>query len=226
VSTPPAAPARRGLQQWAGLAGVAYVVLFIGGVIFASNGQPDNGGAPLKLIHYYKDSGNRDKIYIGFLIVVIGIFFFIWFLSALRQYLRAIDGDGLLTGVATIGGAVSASLTLAGFGLESAIKTMSDDTFHHQVYPSLIHAADDAGYVMHAAGDVGMAALMIAASLAAMRAVVVPRWAGWLGVVSGVLAIFAVFFFPMILVALWVIVVGVLLFRATPPLAARPAAAV
>jgi len=67
--------------------------------------------------------------------------------------------------------------------------------------------------------------MMIAASLAVMRAALIPPWAGWLGVVSGILALFSIFFFPQALIAIWVLVAGWLLFRATPvPERAVPAA--
>ena len=130
--------------------------------------------------------------------------------------LSRIDGDGLVTAVATIGGAVYAGLTLAAFSLDTAIKTMSDDTFRHQVYPGLIHAADDAGYVMHAAGGVGAGAMIVAASLGFMRATLVPAWVGWVGVAIGIVAIVSILFIPMFLIALWLVVAGLLLYRAAP----------
>ena len=217
----PAPPRPRTLENWAGLGAVAYVLLFVGGLLLASLGQPDTSDPPAKLISYFSDSGHRDKIYYGWLIVVIGVFFFIWFVAALRQALRRIDPDGLLTNVATVGGTVYAALTLAAISLETAIKTMSDDTFRHQVYPGLVHAADDAGYVMHSVGDVGLGALIVAASLAAWRAARIPAWAGWLGVISGILAVFSIFFFPQILVALWLLAAGIALFRGPSPFAAQ-----
>jgi hypothetical protein len=226
MSQPGPAVQRRGLTQWAGLGGVAYVVLFIVGGILAFGGQPDLDAPPAEVIEYFSDSGNRDKIGFGWLIIVIAVFFFLWFLAALRQALRRIDGDDFLTNVATIGGVVYASLTLAGVSFGAAVKTMSDDTYRDQVFPELIHAADDASYVMHASGGVGVAALMIAASLAAMRARVIPSWLGWLGIASGVLAVFSITFFPQFLIAIWLLVAGVALFRAGDPPVEPPAAPV
>jgi hypothetical protein len=209
-------PVRRTLEQWGGLGAVAYVVLFAGGSILAYAGQPDTSEPPATLISYYGDSGHRDKIVIGWLIVVVGVFFFLWFLGALRQFLRRIDDQGMLPAVATVGGAVYAALTLAGRSVDMALKTMSDDTFRHQVYPELIHAADDAGYVLHAAGGAGLGALMISASVAAWKAARIPIWAVWLSTVFGVLAVFSVFFIPLFLNALWLLVAGFLLFWAPP----------
>jgi len=205
--------ARRGLERWWGLGGVLYVVLFIAGVVLSYNGQPDTDSPPAKLIAYYSKGSHRDKINWGWLLVVVGVFFFIWFLGALRQKLTRIDPAGNLTAVATLGGAVYAALTLAGTSVNAAIKTMSDDTFHHQVYPSLIHAADDAGYVLHSSGGVGVAALIIATTVAARRAGAIPGWVGVLSIIVGVLAILSIFFYPQVLIALWVLVAGVVLFR-------------
>ena len=208
---------RISLERWAGLGGVAYVVLFIVGVILAvGGGQPDNDSAPDVVSAYYRDSGHRDRISVGWILVVLAIFFFLWFLSSLRQTLRRLDGDGFLTMLATIGGAIYAALALAAISVDMAIRTMSDDTFQHTVYPGLIHAAGDLGYILHSSGGIGAGSMMIAASLAAQRARAVPAWAGWAGVVAGVLALGSIFFFPQFLIAVWLLIVSVLLFRATP----------
>jgi hypothetical protein len=209
----PAAARGRGLEQWAGLGGVAYVVLFIVGAILAFGGQPNGDADPATVQAYFADSGHRDRISVGWILIVLGLFFFLWFLSSLRQRLRRLDG-GLLTTLASIGGIVYAALALASISISSAIQTMSDDTFRHTVYPELIHAANDVGYVMHATGGIGAGAMMIAASVVALRARVVPGWLGWVGVVAGILALGSIAFFPQLLIALWVLVAGVLLFLA------------
>ena len=53
-----------------------------------------------------------------------------------------------------IGGTVYATLAFAALAVNQGIRTMSDDTYHHQVFPGLIHAANDASYVLRGArGD-------------------------------------------------------------------------
>jgi len=131
----------------------------------------------------------------------------------LRRAVRRWEGeDGFLTALTTIGGAIYATLAFAALAVNTGIRTMSDDTYHHTVYPGLIHAADDASYVMHATGGAGASAMIIAATLAAMRAAVVPKWAGWLGVAAGILALFSIIFFPQAAIALWILIVSGLLF--------------
>jgi hypothetical protein len=95
---------------------------------------------------------------------------------------------------------------------------MSDDTFQHRVFPELIHAADDAGYVMHATGAAALGAMIIAVSLAFMWGGVWPSWAGWLGVVVGILAIGAILFFTQFIFLLWILVVSVVMFLRGVPI--------
>jgi len=202
-----------GLVRWAVLGGVAYVVCFVVGVILIFNGAPDSSSAPGKIIAYYGKSGHRDRINIGWVVTGLGVFFFLWFLSALRRSVRLLEGDdGFLTGLTTVGGAIYASLTLAAIAVDTGIRTMSDDTYHHTVYPGLIHAADDASWVLHASGGVGLGAMIIAASLAALRVRAVPAWAGWLGIVVGILSLALIVFFPWFLAAIWILVVSVGMF--------------
>jgi hypothetical protein len=203
---------RGGLERWSALGAVAYVVLFIVGAIVSFSGQPDGDASPAEVIRYYSDSGHRDKVGVGWILVMLGVFFFLWFLTALRQALRRLEAEGFLTRLAWLGGAIYATLTATAISLEMAIKTMSDDTFRDQVYPDLIHAAGDAGYIIHAAGGVGIGTTMIAASIVALRARVIPAWAGWVSAAAGVLSLASIVFFPQFLIALWLLIVGVLLF--------------
>jgi hypothetical protein len=46
-----------------------------------------------------------------------------------------------------------------------------------------------------------------------------PKWAGWVGVAVGILSLASVIFFPQFLFLLWILVVSVVLFRSTKPIA-------
>jgi hypothetical protein len=213
VSTLPSTRTSAGLARWAALGGVLYVVLFIIGSILLFAGSPDGDASPAKVVDWYSDSGHRDRISVGWILAGLGVFFFLWFLSSLRRAVQRYEGDdGFLTALTTIGGAVYATLAFAALAVNMGIRTMSDDTFGDQVFPGLIHAANDASYVLHATGGAGASAMIIAASVAAMRAAAVPGWAAWLGVVAGILALASIAFFPQLAIALWILVVSVLLF--------------
>jgi hypothetical protein len=202
----------RGIERWAALGGIVYVALFIVGLIVSENGQPGGDASPAKVMAFYSQSSHRDRIALGWLIMLVGFLFFIWFLAALAQAVRRLTADALLTRITLIGGTVYAALGIAGGSLSTAIKTMSDDTYKHQVYPELIHLASDGGYVLHSGGGVGAAAMMIAVGVAALRARSLPTWLCWLGVVAGISAIFSIFFIPWLVIAVWLVVASILLF--------------
>ncbi len=202
------------LTRWAGLGAILYVILFIVGFIVAFHGEPSTKSAPAKLIAYYSRGSHRSSIHLGVFLILIGVFLFFWFLGALRQTVRSLAGEGLLAVVTTVGGAVYGALTLAAFAVDDAIKTASNDTYHHQVSPQLIPVADDAAYLLHSFGGVGAAAMMIATSLACLQARALPRWLCWLSVAAGLSAIVSFLFIPWFVIAIWLIVAGVLVFRA------------
>jgi hypothetical protein len=203
---------RTGFARWAALSGAVYVVLFVIGTIVLFSGAKGGDDPPAVVIKWYSDSGHRDRVNFGWILVGLSIFFLLWFVAALRRAVSAGDRDGILTQVVGLGGGIYAAVALVGVALNAGIRTMSDDTFQHRVYPELIHAADDAGYVIHASGAAGLAAMIIAASVAFMSRGTWPKWAGWLGIVIGVLSLAAIVFFPQFLFLAWILVVSVLMF--------------
>jgi hypothetical protein len=207
----------RSVAGWAILGGVLYVVLFVIGAIVLFSGAPDTSSAPAKIIAWYSDSGHRDRVNIGWILITLSVFFLLWFVAALRRAVSVVDTEGILTGVVGIGGAVYAALAFASVALTDGLRTMSDDTYQHRVFPELIHAADDVGWVMHATGAVALGAMIIAASLAFMWGGVWPSWAGWVGVVVGVLSLASVAFFPQFLFLLWILVVSIVIFMQSRP---------
>ena len=202
----------RSVARWAVLGGVLYVILFVIGTIVTFSGAPSGDAAPAKVIQWYSDSGHRDRIHIGWILIGLAVFFLLWFIGALRRAVSAVDGEGILTGVVSLGGGIYAALALASVALSDGIRTMSDDTYQHRVFPELIDAAGDATWVMHATGAAALGVMIIAASLAFMWGAVWPSWAGWLGVVVGILALASIAFFPQFLFLLWILVVSLWMF--------------
>jgi hypothetical protein len=199
------------LQRWSLLGGALYVVLFILGTILAFGDQPDTSSSPDKVRAYWSVASHRAKVNVGWLLVGIGVLFFIWFVAALRQRIRDAD-SGFLSSIVLIGGAVYATTTMAAFSINAGLKTMSDDTFHHTVYPELIHAGDDVSWVVHAGGAVGIASLIIATSIASMRLGRLGRGLGITSIVAGVVSLGAIAFFPAFIIALWILITSIVMF--------------
>ncbi|HEX9599287.1 MAG TPA: hypothetical protein VF963_07910 [Gaiellaceae bacterium] len=202
----------RNVARWAVLGGLVYVVLFVIGTILLFNGAPSGDSTPAKLIQWYSDSGHRGRIHVGWILIGLSILFLLWFIGALRRAVSVVDGEGILTGMVSLGGGVYAALALASVALSDGVRTMSDDTYQHRVFPELIHAADDATWILHATGAAALGVMIIAASLAFMWGAVWPKWAGWLGVVVGILALASIAFFPQFLFLLWILVVSLWMF--------------
>ncbi|MDX6436525.1 MAG: hypothetical protein QOK34_1359 [Gaiellaceae bacterium] len=215
----PAAPVGRprSAARWPYLGGIIYVVLFVIGTVMLFSGSPSSGAAPAKVIKWYSDSGHRDRINVGWILIGLSLFFLLWFVSALRRSVSLVDAEGVLTGVVGLGGGIYIAVAAASVALSDGIRTMSDDTYQHRVFPELIHAANDVGWVMHATGALGLAAMIIAASLAFMWARAWPTWAGWLGVVVGILSLASVAFFPQFLFLLWILIVSIVMYMRTTP---------
>ena len=220
------------MRAWSSLGGIAFSVLIVVGAILLFDGPSDS--SPAKMAAYYGSAGKRSHIHIGWLLAGLGLFCLIWFIASVRERITAAEGEAgegtsLLSTIVTVGGAAFVALALGVIGLTDGVKTMSDDTYHHQVYSGVIHAAGDAAYMMLVSGGAAMGAMILATSLAIFAFGFLPRWVGWFGVVASVAAIFSIFFFTMLVWLLWIAVASVLLsMRARSGIAAmeRPKAVV
>ncbi|HEU5244681.1 MAG TPA: hypothetical protein VFU33_09785 [Gaiellaceae bacterium] len=215
--------ASRGLRLWSSLSGLVFVVLVVVGSALLFDGPSDS--SPAKMASWYGSSSNRMHVHIGWILTGLGLFALIWFVAALRERVReseqaAPEQGTFLSTIVLVGGTVYIAVAMAGIAVADGIRTMSDDTYRHQVYSGVIHAASDASYILVVTAGAAMAALIFATSIAVRRYAILPRWVGWFGFVAGVAAIFSVIFFTMLLWLLWIAVASVSLF-----LSARPAAA-
>jgi len=194
-----------------------FVVLFVIGSALIFDG-PNGDEPPSKYVAFYGDSGHRDKINIGWILAGLGVFFFLWFVAALRETVReatvASAGDSMLAFLVTIGGTAYGAVTLVALGEAAGVRTMSDDTFQHQVFPGIIHANDDGVYIAHATGTAALAAMIFAFSITVLATRALPRWVGWFGLVAAVAALASIVFVTMFVWLLWIAVTSVVVFLA------------
>ena len=95
------------LQRWSYLAGLIAVVLFVVGAILMFDGP--NGSSPAKMTAWYQSSSHRTQIHVGWILFGLGLFFFVWFVAALREQVSVYErADG------RPGGFLSASSRSAG----------------------------------------------------------------------------------------------------------------
>ena len=212
--------ASRGLRLWSSLSGLVFVVLVVVGSALLFDGPSDS--SPAKMASWYGSSSNRMHVHIGWILTGLGLFALIWFVAALRERVReseqaAPEQGTFLSTIVLVGGTVYIAVAMAGIAVADGIRTMSDDTYQHQVYSGVIHAANDAAYILVVTGGAAMATLIFATAIAVRRYAILPRWIGWFGFVAGVAAILSIGFFPMLLWLLWIAVASVTLFLAERP---------
>lgn len=204
-------------RAWGALGGLAFVVLFVIGSALIFDG-PNGNESPAKYAAFYGDGGHRDKINIGWILAGLGVFCFLWFVASLRETMRratiTAEGDNVLAFLVTVGGAAYGAVTLMALGEAAGVRTMSDDTFRHQVFPGILHANDDGVYIAHATGTAALAAMIFAFSITVIATRALPRWVGWFGLVAAVAALASVMFVTMFVWLLWVAVTSVVLFVA------------
>src|SRR5262249_5651764 len=219
------------LRAWSSLGGVAFTVLVAFGAMLLFDGPSDS--SPAKVTAWYSSSRHRPHLNIGWLLAWLGLLCLIWFVAGVRERIAAAEiaerpGVSFLSTVVTIGGTAFVAAGICLIGIAAGIKTMSDDTYHHQVYSGLVHAAGDAAYIVLAGSGVAMASMILAISLAIFAYGLLPRWVGWFGVVAAVAAIFSIMFFTMLLWLLWIAVASVMFFvrSRSPVTSGEPVAAV
>jgi hypothetical protein len=207
------------LRAWSSLGGVVFVILAVVGAALLYDGPQDS--SPAKMAAWYGSGSNRTHINIGWILTGLGLLCLIWFVAGVRERVAVAEqahepGASFLSTLTTIGGTAFVAAGVCQIGIASGVKTMSDDTYHHQVYSGLIHAAGDASYIILAGSGIAMASLIFALALATFSYGLLPRWVGWFGVVAGVAAIFSLFFFTMLIWLLWLAVASVALYVRTP----------
>ena len=207
------------LHVWSSLGGIAFTVLAVIGAIFLYDGP--QASSPAKMTAWYSSSANRTHVNIGWVLAGLAFLCLIWFVASVRERVAtaeqaAAPGGSFLATLVAIGGTVFVAAGICQIGIADGIKAMSDDTYQHQVYGGLVHAAGDASYVILAGSGVAMASMIFAIALAIFGYGLLPRWVGWFGVAAGVAAIFSLFFFTMLVWLLWLAVASVMLYRRSP----------
>jgi len=217
------------VRAWSSLAGIAFSVLAVVGAVFLYDGPMNS--SPAKMTAWYSSDGNRTRVDIGWVLTGLALLCLIWFVAGVRERIAMAEhaeepGSSFLSTLALVGGTAFVGAGVCQIGITAGIKTMSDDTYHHQVYSGLVHAAGDATYMMVVTGGAAMAAAIFAVSAAVFRYGILPRWVGWFGAAAGIAAVFSLLFFTMLFWMLWVAVASVSLFlRSRSAAAAHPAAA-
>ena len=198
----------RGLERFAPLTGVLFVVLVVVAVIVGGE-TPDADDGIAKVVAYWSD--NDGKAIASAIIAAYSAVFFLWFAGTLRAVLAAAEGPPTRLASTAWGGAI---LVTVGWSILIAATFVAADTAGDvapQVTQTLSVLQADFFFPL----AVGAGVFLLANGLAILRTGALQSWIGWVAVVLGVAAISPVGFFAIVLMLVWILVVSVVLFQSS-----------
>ena len=200
------------------LTGALFVVLVLVAFIGLGGDTPEGDAPAREVISFYTDNDTQQilaAVVLGASAVAL-----LFFSATLRdRFTAALPRPSTLPGVAFGAGVVAAGGFLAAAGIHFALADYAGD-----VQPAAAQALNalDSDFFLPFA--VGIATLVLAASLLAIRTKLLPPWLGWVGVVLFVVSFTPVGFLAFGLSGIWIIVASVLLYLRGETAAAAPAA--
>jgi hypothetical protein len=198
------------LARFALLSGALGAVLWVVSLfVLEGAGNPAGPSGGEEIAEFYRN--NRTAILIASTLHVLGGFFFLWFVAALRSVLVARGAPSWLITATLVGGIAGGALLLGMTGGQSTGATtdaqlLTADTAI--VFWRLAH-----GFFV--AAEIALAVFLGALSILALRRLVLPRWLGWFGVIVTVLLLIPPIGWAalLFLVPVWLIAASVILWR-------------
>jgi hypothetical protein len=205
----------RGLERFAPLTGLLFVLLVIVAVIVGGE-TPGADDRIVKVINYWKN--NDDQAIAASIIAAFSAVALLWFAGVWRAVLAAAEGPPARLANTAFAGAVMGAV---GWSMLIAFNFMAAETVgdvEPQVTQTFSALQSDFFFPL----AIGFAVFLLASGLAMLRTGLFPAWMGWAAVALGVLSVTPAGFFAILLMLAGIIAVSLMLFmRGTP---ATPAA--
>ena len=208
-------------DRYSPLAAIGTVILWAAGIFTVESGDTPSEANAQEAVAYFED--DRTTIYVGSMLIMAGALLLIWFVSTLREAIVARAPQSIRLGSVVFGGGLAAAIFAMGLPAAQIGGAFAGEE-PGELEPGAAQALYFATDGLFVATMYSAALLVLATAVAIFRTRVFPVWLGWISVPLGIWLLIApigwlalIFVFPA-----WLIVVSVLLFRATT--AAGPAA--
>jgi hypothetical protein len=178
-----------------------------------ASGAPSSTASGAKVIAFYES--HRTNARISDLLWMLAFACLVLFAGTLRSHLRRKASADALSSVVLAGAAVFAAGAVTYFNFDFALAATPS-----HLAPAAAQALNVLALNMELAGAAGGLVFGIAAGLAILRGVSLPKWLGWAAIVIGVIAATPGFLVALLLFAVWATVVAVLIWRSSPAVAA------
>jgi hypothetical protein len=204
-------------ERWGPLAGVLSAACSVVGTLIVLS-QPQDKDSDAKILAYFAVHSNRVKGMVGVFVFLAGILLLLAFLAALRE--RLVAAEGRPSGASALAfGAGVASVPLAAVSMLLANGTLlaTSNTSKFRIDPNTFRLFADTAYASWVAGVIVSALVVWGTSAVALRTGLLPRWYARVGVLVGIVQLFAFLFFPFFVWLLWIVATSILLVRRPNP---------
>lgn len=182
-------PNARRWERLAAATGIVFVVLQVSALAVLGS-VPALDDPPAEIQEFFMDDGGR--VLLVACLVALSALFFLWFLGSLRAFLSAAEGgQGRLSAVAFGAGLVTITLSVVAFVLPAGLAW--EDTAA-QADPGLVRTVWNLNTLTLVPIGATAGAFSLAVALVILRTRVLPRWLGWLNIVSTILGAISVFY--------------------------------
>lgn len=192
-------------ERWSPLGGLAFVVAVLAIFAFA---DVDTGETAQEVIDAAAD--HDSELVLQAVIGLVSIPLLLWFVAGLHARVSRLSSQ-TAPGLVLAGGTAFTLLFFLAVTIWSAplidFPGDADATASANAYLTM----DDVGWFSLGGAGIAFALMAVAASVAALRARVVPTWLGWIGLVVGVLAAATIAFFGIFAWLAWIAGVSLLL---------------
>lgn len=203
-------------ERYGAAAGLLFVILVLIATFLPGESPPAVDDAPIDIGKYFQ--GHGGAIQAGAFVIGLAAIAFLWFLGSLWSRVRRSEDMRRLATIAAGGGVASITLVLVGFSINATIALRLTNLGLPGV--RLFYTLSN---VVIAMASFSIAVLVIATSVAAMRAKVFPAWFGGAGAALGLLWVIAglgvatvssgIFVLGFVVFLLWLVwIVGISLF--------------
>jgi hypothetical protein len=208
-------------ERLAPLTGLVFFVLIA--ITFAlSNDTPDTDSSTADTVSYW--SAHDSRLIASAVVGTFAVIFLVWFGGSLRRTLgRAEGGDGRLATIAFAGILV---IAISG-GIGNSLQFTVADTVG-DIPPAATQTISVLNEDLFLPFLAGIALMLFASAICALRYGALPKWLGWAAIVIGIATVTPAGFVGFLAAIVWVLVVSVAIYMrearaAAPPAAASPA---
>lgn len=168
-------------EKWASLTGVGFVVSLLTAYLIAPQ-PPKLSDSAVTLADYFVR--NQGSVLAGTVVAAgLGGVLFLWWLGSLQLFLRRRETDGgRLSTVVLASGSVTLLILMTYLAIRASLAFGLSGT----VDPSVSRAFYAFAYTLDALNVFPVGALVVAASVSAMRSEAFPTWLVWLGLLVGI----------------------------------------